>query len=301
MTSNGGSLVNLTSDPAADAQPSWSPDGRIAFASDRGAGSTTGIYAMNADGSSPTEITDPPEEVSHRTPAWSPEGAKIAFVSNEDGDDDIYLVNPDGTGVQNISNTTGIDESAPAWSPGGQELAYVRIESGSPQSIWTMNRDGSGQSALTSDPAGADSPTWSTSGTKIAFARAGEIYAINVDGTGLTNLTNTPDWAEYDPVWQQLPPGPRRAGYARPKSASPTNIRLVPCLRAMLRRRTERTAGPSPFPSCSPPVLESDYLTTGGTPGLAANWTGLTHLQGVLHEWRTVPPCPEAGTRRTFS
>ena len=76
---------------------------------------------MNADGSGQTNLTDDPAAGSFK-PSWSPDSTRIAFSRNENGTEaDIYAMNADGTGRENLSNT-GADERHPAWSPDGMEV-----------------------------------------------------------------------------------------------------------------------------------------------------------------------------------
>ncbi len=69
---------------------------------------------MNADGSGVTRLTNNADADRH--PAWSPDGAKIAFTSNRDGNPDIYVMNADGSGLTNLTNDSAVDY-APTWSP----------------------------------------------------------------------------------------------------------------------------------------------------------------------------------------
>jgi TolB protein len=70
MNADGSNPVNLTNNPALDAEPAWSPDGtRIAFQTDRDGGNRE-IYVMNADGSSPVNLTN--DLANDGNPAWSP-------------------------------------------------------------------------------------------------------------------------------------------------------------------------------------------------------------------------------------
>lgn len=109
MKTGGANQTNLTNNPAMDGYPSWSPDGsKIAFAR-----TTDGIYAMNADGSSQTQITD-----EGTMPVWSGDGKKIAFISSRDGNKEIYVMNSDGTNLINITNSVeGMmqGEQSPSW------------------------------------------------------------------------------------------------------------------------------------------------------------------------------------------
>ena len=79
-------------------------------------------------------------------PAWSPDGTKIAFVSDRDGDTEIYVMNADGSHPTNLTNTSAEDRT-PAWSPDGTKIAFVSSRDGS-AGIYVMNADGSNPTRL---------------------------------------------------------------------------------------------------------------------------------------------------------
>jgi Tol biopolymer transport system component len=126
-------------------------------------------------------------------PAYSPDGAKIAYVQ----DSDIYVMNADGSNKINITNNNFmIVERNPSWSAVTNKIAYERASQ-----IWTMNTDGSNQtqfSAVTQPSPLA--PAWSPDGSKMAFASGGEIWVINADGTNERRVTNNAT-ADADPAW----------------------------------------------------------------------------------------------------
>jgi Tol biopolymer transport system component len=103
MNADGSGLRRLTRNPAVDADPTWSPDGRrIAFESKRGG--NFDIYVMNADGSGQRRLTQ-----SGGDPAWSPDGRRIAFV----GDSGIYVMHADGSGLRSLTPNAG--DAFPGW------------------------------------------------------------------------------------------------------------------------------------------------------------------------------------------
>lgn len=195
MNPDGGGQTRLTNNPAADREPSWSPDGtKILFVSNRDGNSE--IYVMDASGdgggfNAPTRLTNNNADDEH--PVWSPDGTKIAFVSSRDGNDEVYVMNANGTNQTNITNNP-FDDFEPAWSPNSQKLAFTSVRDGN-EEVYTMDATGTGQTNISNNASGDDRhPSWE--GSKIVFqsTRDGneEIYSMNTDGSGQTRLTNNP-------------------------------------------------------------------------------------------------------------
>ena len=127
---------------------------------------------------------------------------RIAFSSNRSGNFEIWTVNPDGSGLTNLTNNRASDRG-PAWSPDGTKIAFHSNRSGNNE-IYVMNASGSGVTRLTNDPATDANPAWSPDGTQIAFEsnRTGnaQIWIVNADGTGLHRLTND-SRDDVGPAW----------------------------------------------------------------------------------------------------
>jgi len=130
MDVDGANPRNLTNHVASDWNPDWSPDGtQIVFQSDRNSdwefdiwGGNWEVYIMNADGANLINLTNHPAR--DGGPAWAPDGLKIAFSTNRDGDWEkkpndnweVYVMNADGANPINLTNHPAWD-SAPAWEP----------------------------------------------------------------------------------------------------------------------------------------------------------------------------------------
>ena len=224
MNADGSSVTNLTDNSDLNQRnPAWSPDGtRIAFSFQTGQNigpDPYAIYVMNVDGSDLTRLTN--QTVWEDAPAWSPDGTRIAFAGQSSGIyPDIYVINVDGSGVTNLTDNSYFLHSQPAWSPDGTRIAFAGQSSGIYPDIYVMNVDGSEAINLTDNSNLEErDPAWSPDGTRIAFTGGSpvgsspvgnysDIYVINVDGTGLTNLTNHPA-VDMDPAWS--PDGTRIA------------------------------------------------------------------------------------------
>ena len=123
-------------------------------------------------------------------------GGKIAFVSNRDGNPEIYLMNADGTDVERLTDNPGFD-GAPAWSPDGTKIVFASSRDGN-SDIYIMDADGSNEVRLTTHEADDGGPSWSPDGSMIAFEsdRSGspQVWRTNVEagnwGYNLTQLTD---------------------------------------------------------------------------------------------------------------
>jgi Tol biopolymer transport system component len=209
MESDGSNPLNITNTPeVSEYFPVWSPDGlRIAFS--RGEDYLHDLWVMAEDGSNQVNITNDPGWVFG--PSWSPGATQIAFVKNVPGDHitaqfDIFIHDLD-TGEQRNLTHSDFDELEPAWSPDGGLIAFSAVR---------LTWDGFGAwEIVTVDPTGANeqiltapdgrhfedrAPAWSPDGTKLVFmsqfndpcCEPWDIWAMNRDGSGLTNLTQHP-------------------------------------------------------------------------------------------------------------
>ena len=153
---------------------------------------------MNVDGSSQTRLTS--NSATEVAPAWSPDGTKIAFDSDRDGNREIYTINSDGSNPVRLTSNAASD-SDPNWSPNGTALAFVSNRDGNFE-IDSMNADGSNVTNLTRNTAFDADPAWSPDGSMITFTtnRNGlnEIAVMNADGSGETVISTGsdgfPDW-----------------------------------------------------------------------------------------------------------
>jgi TolB protein len=134
---------------------------------------------------------------------------KIAFVSDRDGNQEIYVMNADGSSQTRLTNNSDPDIE-PTWSPDGTRIAFSSHRDGN-SDIYIMNANGTDEVRMTEDPAADASPAWSPDGTRIAFSTDRdakgevfpnkEVYVMNADGTDQQRLTDDvavdgePDWS----------------------------------------------------------------------------------------------------------
>jgi len=191
---DGSNPVRLTADAAADIHPFWSRDGsRILFSSNRGNDNPADfdIYEMNADGSGVKRITSGPDVDTYAS--WSPDGTKIVTRRVIEGDNEIVVMNADGSDPINLTNNPRTYDGWPVWSPDGTRIAFA---SGVPESgthyIFTMAPDGSDKVQLSAPLPWIDwnydtQPSFSFDGNRLAFTKyrpgaleIADIYVIDV-------------------------------------------------------------------------------------------------------------------------
>jgi len=165
----------------------------IVFSSDRD-GIGFQLYSMNQDGTNVTRLTENSGDNNYAK--WSPDWIKIVYRSSKDGNDEVYIMNVDGSGEIRLTNDPAYDGS-PDWSPDGKQIVFSSDRSGE-YGIYIVNSDGSNLHQVGSFM--GFMPSWSPDGKKIAFSDGQDIFVINIDGTGLTNLTNA-GLRDYAPEW----------------------------------------------------------------------------------------------------
>lgn len=174
--------------------PDWSPDGRwITYFDVSG---DPDVFKLPVRGGKPVRLT------SHRgadfSPQWSPNGRTIAFVSERDGNSELYLVSADGRRTRRLTRDPAPDEAF-QWAPDGGRLAYVSYRDGAePTSIGIGNAEirtvdvATGRVVqLTHNRVWDGDPAWSPDSRWIAFTRRagyGEIGVMRADGSELRFL-----------------------------------------------------------------------------------------------------------------
>jgi Tol biopolymer transport system component len=224
MEADGSNVRRLTANATGEVFPAWSPDGtKIAFA---GGSSLPQLYVSNADGTGLTQLTSGREYA--YAPAWSPDGRRIAFMRGpmsesggaESRGDDIYLINPDGSGLT-LFLAGAARDAYPAWSPDGSMIAFVSERAGTTAErpffgLYLVNAAGTAVTQLAPTLTGLvlrAAPTWSRDGRRLAFCSLDgpyspnspySVYTIGADGVGLTNITRVQGMTTKacDPAWR---------------------------------------------------------------------------------------------------
>jgi TolB protein len=187
--------------------PRVSPDNsRVAFASLGREGWSIRMYSLDLD----RLVAFPGGTAggSNQSPAWSADGAKVAFSSSRSGDPEIWAADASGGNLRKLTNFRGPDVS-PTWNPRtNAQLAWVSGRTGLPQ-IYTMEQDGSNVQRIT-DGGYAVSPSWSPNGQLLAFSwnrKYGpgdpggvDIHVIDLASKNYLQLTHESGSNDY-PFW----------------------------------------------------------------------------------------------------
>ena len=153
----------------------------------------------------------------------------LAFVSDREGTDAVFVMRPDGSEVRRLTGDLP-PTSHPSWSPDGQRIAF---NAGTPSvsDIYVINSDGSGLTKLTNQSAGNFYPSWSPDGSRLAFSsnRDGDwdIYVMQDDGSQVRQLVDAPG-LDDKPRWT---PDGSRVGFATTRHGYPELFAVDPTTR----------------------------------------------------------------------
>ncbi len=138
------------------------------------------------------------------SPAWSPDGSQIAFVSERSGGPQIYVMNADGSAPHRVT-FAGSHNTDPSWSPKGDRIAFVGRDGGF--DVFTVRTDGGGMTRVTQGIGDNEDPSWSPDGEYLAFSSTREggahIWIASADGDFQTKVTSgrggytNPNWSGH--------------------------------------------------------------------------------------------------------
>jgi hypothetical protein len=208
--------------PAATAEPAAAPEARAA--DEEAIGVPPASAPPPPEG--PPTVPEGGEPSAEAAPelARAPRAAPIpvatldvplAYTSNEDGDDEIYLLGPGGVVTKLTDNPAS--DGYPALSPDGTRISFHSNQDGEDYEIYVMNADGTGLAQLTDDATGDGFPAWSPDGTRIAWnsKRGGtwEIWTMNPDGSDPVQVSTA---GGNHPAFSPDPSAPKLAWTADP-------------------------------------------------------------------------------------
>jgi dipeptidyl aminopeptidase/acylaminoacyl peptidase len=233
----------VTDDPIAAIDPTWSPDGsKIAFASYQH--NTPDIEVLDLPNGKVTRLTTDPGV--DQQPQWSPAGNLIAFASNRSGSFEIYTMTPDGGNQQPVTTQFGANTD-PAWSPTGARLAYTNALN-QVRHLYAIGLSDGAPLQLTNGDGNDDTfPAWSPDGTKIAFTRNRGLWMVSADGESASSPATDLSAPGVDPAWAPLPP----------QTAAPVS--------GMVTATTPGSATPAPVNSSAPLPVGTVVDATSGS------------------------------------
>jgi Tol biopolymer transport system component len=260
----------------------------IAFSSTRDG--NLELYIMQPDGTVQTRLTFNPAQDSE--PVLSPDGTRVAFVSNRSGYPNIWVMKTapeSSTNVpKNLTNDAAVDAD-PTWSPDGTKIVFASNRTGKAQ-LWVMNGDGTGVNRLTTDSANDGTAAWSPDGTKIAYASDAsgkfQLYVATLTANltvGSTMRLTTDAAIDTTPAWS---PDNRLIAFTSSASGN-LEVWVIPAGGGTAVRETSNPTVADTVPTWSPDgskiaftfaqnATSQVYVITFNPTGLGTQQTALT-------------------------
>jgi Tol biopolymer transport system component len=191
----------VTTADSEEIQPAFSPEGRLAFASDREG--DFNIYAKpHGTTGEPVQLTR--SKAQDYSPAWAPESGYLAFVTTRNGNADIYVIQAEESAPATPVTRSRNDDIDPTWAPHELKIAFASNREGT-YDIWTVGF-AEPVTRVTGSLGDDFEPTWSPDGQTLAFTRRTpatsnyDIYTFDLQGRTLRRLTTDPA-EDSEPSW----------------------------------------------------------------------------------------------------
>jgi Tol biopolymer transport system component len=205
LSTDGVELRWLAEDPYPIEYITWLSDGEhLGFTSGDGI-SGVDVYVLDINSRQITRLT-PNDGTHNKRPLWSPNGEKIAFTSDRDGEPNLYVMDADGSNIRQI--TADIDSHMSyTWSPDSETIVFSSNRDGH-VNLYSLNLSTDALDQMTFKDENYD-PVWSPDGTKIVFTStrfsygASTLYTMDGKGAHLEQISNTPfeTWNLVCPMW----------------------------------------------------------------------------------------------------
>jgi Tol biopolymer transport system component len=231
--------VQLTLGAGQDIDPAVSNSGKLAYVSLQ---RIRNIWQVSVDPQTWT-LTSEIEPLfdtdwNNYAPAFSADGQRVAYISDQDGEADVWKLEPGVDAPERLTSGPG-RKVQPAWSPDGRNIAYFSDQAGN-NDIWVASADGGAPVQVTDSPATDINPYWSPDGSKIAFMSdrggQGEIWVMNADGSearALTASDPTAHTARWSPdgewiLYTDTETGDREIWAVRPDGSEVQRLTEIP-------------------------------------------------------------------------